>query len=57
MSFENPDPRATDDEDIPPESDYDEDECDDDLTVKPKSEKPKMVTMRDFEMYQMFGNP
>lgn len=50
MSFDKVDPRNKDEE-ILPEPDYDIDEFDEeeDLTVK-----PKIVTLRDFEMWQFF---
>ena len=59
MSFDKVDPTNRDEE-VKPESDYDADEFDEDtLTVKRKKQKcmPKIITMRDFEMRQMFGNP
>ncbi len=48
MSFDKVDPRDRDEE-IPKEPEYDVDEEDETLTVK-----PKIITLRDFEMWQFF---
>lgn len=48
MSFDKVDPRKKDEE-IIPEPDYDVFDEDEDLMVK-----PKIVTLRDFEMWQFF---